>query len=91
MAEMNLNTTHSPGLSPEMKTFYEKTLLKEARPNLVHAQFGQKRNIPKNGGKTVEFRGYTALPKTLIPLAEGVTPNGSSLNMKTLPGKHLTV
>lgn len=84
MPEMNLNTTYSPGLSPEMKTFYDKTLLKEARPNLVHAQMGQKRNIPKNGGKTIEFRGYTALPKTLIPLAEGVTPNGSSLNVKTI-------
>lgn len=84
MPEMNLNTTYSPGLSPEMKIFYDKTLLKEARPNLVHAQFGQKRNIPKNGGKTIEFRGYTALPKTLIPLTEGVTPNGSSLNMKTI-------
>ncbi len=84
MANMNLNTTQSPGLSPEMKTFYDKTLLKEARPNLVHAQLGQKRNIPKNGGKTIEFRGYTALPKTLIPLAEGVTPNGSSLNVKTI-------
>lgn len=84
MADMNLNTTYSPGLSPEMKTFYDKTLLKEARPNLVHAQMGQKRNIPKNGGKTIEFRGYTALPKTLVPLAEGVTPNGSSLNVKTI-------
>lgn len=84
MGEMNLNTTYSPGLSPEMKTFYDKTLLKEARPNLVHAQMGQKRNIPKNGGKTIEFRGYTALPKTLVPLAEGVTPNGSSLNVKTI-------
>lgn len=84
MAEMNLNTTYSPGLSPELKTFYDKTLLKEARPNLVHAQLGQKRNIPKNGGKTIEFRGYTALPKTLVPLAEGVTPNGSSLNVKTI-------
>ena len=53
MANMNLNTTQSPGLSPEMKTFYDKTLLKEARPNLVHAQLGQKRNIPTNGGKTI--------------------------------------
>lgn len=84
MANMNLNTTLSPGLSPEMKTFYDKQLLMRATPNLVHAQFGQKKNIPKNGGKTIEFRGYTSLPKTLIPLTEGVTPDGSSMNVKTI-------
>lgn len=46
-------------LSPEMKTFYEKVLLKNLKPNLVHAQFGQKKNIPKNGGKTIEFRRFS--------------------------------
>ena len=43
-------------LSAEMKTFYDKTLITLASPNLVHAQFGQKRPIPKKGGKTIEFR-----------------------------------
>ena len=72
-------------LSPEMKTFYDKALLKFAKPNLVHDQFAQKRNIPKNGGKTIEFRRYSQLPKALTPLTEGVTPDGQNLNVTTVP------
>lgn len=71
-------------LSPEMKIFYDKALLKFARPNLVHDQFAQKRNIPKNGGKTIEFRKYSQLPKALTPLTEGVTPDGQNLNVTTV-------
>ena len=50
-------------LSAEMKTFYDMTLIDEAGPRLVHDQFGQKRPIPKNGGKTIEFRKFTPLAK----------------------------
>lgn len=78
------NTVGSNDLSPEMKTFYDKALLKFAKPNLVHDQFAQKRNIPKNGGKTIEFRRYSQLPKALTALTEGVTPNGQNLNVTTL-------
>ena len=42
---------HNGGLSAEMKTFYDKTLIELATPNLVHMQFGQKRPIPPHGGK----------------------------------------
>lgn len=78
------NTQGSNDLSPEMKTFYDKALLKFAKPNLVHDQFAQKRNIPKNGGKTIEFRRYSQLPKALTPLTEGVTPTGQNLNVTTV-------
>lgn len=78
------NTVGSNDLSPEMKTFYDKALLKFAKPNLVHDQFAQKRNIPKNGGKTIEFRRYSQLPKAMTPLTEGVTPTGQNLNVTTL-------
>lgn len=78
------NTVGSNDLSPEMKTFYDKALLKFAKPNLVHDQFAQKRNIPKNGGKTIEFRKYSQLPKALTPLTEGVTPDGQNLNVATV-------
>lgn len=78
------NTVGSNDLSPEMKTFYDKALLKFARPNLVHDQFAQKRNIPKNGGKTIEFRRYSQLPKALTALTEGVTPDGQNLNVTTV-------
>ena len=78
------NTVGSNDLSPEMKTFYDKALLRFARPNLVHDQFAQKRNIPKNGGKTIEFRRYSQLPKALTALTEGVTPDGQNLNVTTV-------
>jgi N4-gp56 family major capsid protein len=82
---MNGQSPYTNDLSPEMKTFYDKALLKFAKPNLVHDQFAQKRNIPKNGGKTIEFRKYSQLPKALTPLVEGVTPTGQNLNVTTLP------
>lgn len=83
-AEMNTNTTLSPGLSAENKTFYDKTLLVEAQPLLVHDQFAQKRPIPKNGGKKIEFRKFASLPKALTPLTEGVTPDGKSLSVTAI-------
>ena len=80
----NTNITADMGLSAENKTFYDKTLIQEASPNLIHDQFGQKRPIPKNGGKKIEFRKYASLPKALQPLTEGVTPDGKKLSVTTV-------
>ena len=79
-------TTKGSGndLSPEMKTFYDKTLIDEAEPNLVHDQFGQERDIPRNGGKTIEFRKFSSLPKATTPITEGVTPVGNKLNVTAI-------
>ena len=84
LMSQNMNATTSSGLSPENKTFYDKVLLRDAKPNLVHDQFAQKRNIPKNGGKTIEFRKFASLPKALTPLTEGVTPDGSLLDVTAI-------
>ena len=83
-AEMNTNLTSSAGLTDEMKTYYSDYLIDNAIPKLVHDQFGQKHPIPKNGGKTIEFRKYSPLPKLTTPISEGVTPDGQSLNMSTI-------
>lgn len=77
----NTQTTATAGLSVEMKEFYSKYLVKVSQPKLVHSQWAQKHPIPKNGGKVIEFRRYTKLPKALTPLTEGVTPTGRSLSM----------
>lgn len=71
------------GLSADNKIYYSNFLIDNAEPELVHYQFGQKRPIPKNGGKTVEFRRYSALPKANTPLTEGVTPAGTGMNITT--------
>ena len=76
------NTTISTAESTySNKTFYDRALLEIARTRLVHANYGQKRSIPRNSGKRVEFRRYelfTPDTKALV-LEEGVTPAGQSL------------
>ncbi len=78
-------------LSPEMKTYYSDYLIDLVEPELIHDQFGQKHPIPKNGGKTIEFRKYENLTregKELLPgdlkLVEGVTPDGQDLEVTTI-------
>lgn len=78
------NTTTATGMAVEMKTFYDRTLIENAEPELVHDQWAQTRDIPKNGGKTIEFRKYDQLPKALTPLTEGVTPEGQEMKVTKL-------
>lgn len=80
----NGTVTDPNSLSPEMKTFYGKTLITLAGANLIHEQFGQKRPVPKNGGKTIEFRRFSKLPKALNAITEGVTPAGNKLNVSAV-------
>ncbi|MBQ5667130.1 MAG: N4-gp56 family major capsid protein [Oscillospiraceae bacterium] len=81
---MNTNVTGDSGLSVENKTFYDKNLIQEAQAELVHDQFAQKRPIPKNGGKKIEFRKFGSLPKATTPLTEGVTPDGKKLSVTSI-------
>ena len=85
---MNANNGGAPvstgDLSAEMKTFYDKMLITLAGPRLVHDQFGQKRPIPKNGGRNIEFRRFSKLPKALKPITEGVTPAGNKLKVSAI-------
>lgn len=77
----DVQTTTSEGLSAEMKTFYDMTLIDEAAPVLIHDQFGQKRPIPQGSGKTIEFRKFAPLEKAITPLTEGVTPAGKQMEV----------
>ena len=79
--DLNVNTTTDAGLSVEMKTYYSDYLIDLAEAQLVHDQFGQKHPIPQNGGKTIEFRQYNALPEQTSALTEGVTPDGQSISV----------
>ncbi len=64
------------------KQFYDKKLLETARTRLVHAEFGQKRSIPRHGGKRVEFRKYDLFTPDVagLTLEEGITPAGQVLS-----------
>lgn len=70
-------------LSPTMKTFYDTQLLENARPELVHAQFAGKQALPRNHGKTVEWRKWNTL-KDADELTEGVIPTGQKMGQTSM-------
>ena len=76
--------TAAQDLTPEMKTFYDKVLIRLAEPALIHDQFGQKRPIPAGNGKTIEFRKFNALPKITTELVEGITPDGQNYGVTAI-------
>lgn len=78
------NTNVTTELSVEMKTYYDNRLIDLAQPLLVHDQFGQKRPIPRNSGKTIEFRKFAPLAKATTELTEGVTPDGKKLSVSAI-------
>ena len=79
-----LNVQVSADNPASIRAFYDKNLVLHTKPVLVHSQFGQKRNIPKNGGKRIVFRKLSPLPKATTPLTEGVTPNGNDMTWSTV-------
>ncbi len=93
---LNTNTTlhdgKTPGyadrdLSPTMKTFYNTSLLENARNEHYYNQFGKKQPLPKNGGNKVEWRKFETYAPALTPLTEGVTPDGNAVNMVSIEKK----
>lgn len=78
-ADVNpINVTTQESLSPTMKTFYDTTLLENAREQMVFTQFGKKQ--PLHGNK-VEWRKFNTFEKALTPLTEGVIPSGKTFGM----------
>lgn len=75
----NLNYTYSPGVAPAVTQFYERTLLENMKPEMVHSRDAQRRTLPLNNGKRVQFRRFTPFAAITTPLAEGVTPAGQTL------------
>lgn len=73
-----VNVTTQASMSPTMKTFYDTTLLENARETMVFTQFGEKQ--PLRGNK-VEWRKYNTFAKALTPLQEGVIPTGQTFGM----------
>lgn len=76
-----LNTTATAGLSPTVQNYYDKKLIRDMKPRLVHYQYGQKRPIPRGSGKTVNFRKMTPFAPITTALGEGVVPPGQEMAM----------
>lgn len=77
----NINKTTSAGVAPSVVQYYERTLLENMKPEMVHARDGQKKTLPEHNGKRVQFRRFTPFDAVTTPLAEGVTPDGQELTM----------
>lgn len=73
-----INVTTQTTMSPTMKTFYDTTLLENAREEMIFTQFGKK--TPMKGNK-VEWRKFNTFAKALTPLTEGVIPTGKTFGM----------
>jgi N4-gp56 family major capsid protein len=67
-----------------MKTFYDTTLLENAREAMVFTQFGEKQ--PMKGNK-IEWRKFNTFAKALTPLEEGVVPTGQTFGMTKIEGE----
>lgn len=81
----NANLTTSGGIAATAaKQFYDRRLLENMKPLLVHNQFAQKRPMPAHNGKTVEFRRWTPFGPLTEPLSEGEPPEGQTLDMSSL-------
>lgn len=73
--------TTTSDIPEDIKEYYNKKLLENAEPALVHEQFAQLSPIPKGEGKRIRWRRYAKLPKATTALTEGQTPAGSKLSM----------
>lgn len=72
-------------LSPTMKTYYDTELLENAKPDMIFAQLAMKQDLPRNRGKTVEWRKWNTLPNA-DELKEGVIPTGRIMGQTYLTG-----
>lgn len=81
---MAVQVSTQSSLAPEFQTYYDRVLLEALWPNFVHGKFGQKRPIPKNNGKTIQFRKFSKLTPATTPLTEGTTPAGNSLEVTAI-------
>ena len=71
-------------MAPTMKTYYDTELLENARTKLIYTQLGKKQALPKNHGKTVEWRKFNTFAPATTPLAEGVIPTGKQFGMTSI-------
>jgi len=78
---MNLQKTTSEGAAPLFAPVLNRHILTEAKPSLIHQQFGQRVSVPKGQGKSVVWDKISPLPKAKKPLEEGVTPKGSTIQI----------
>ena len=66
-------------LAPAIQEYYNRVLLKNARPLLTYALFGQKKPMPAGTGTQIKFSRYNDFAPATTPITEGVTPIGGTM------------
>lgn len=78
---MTMDLLGVAGMSVGMKQYYSKLLLERALPNFVHNQWGLKTGIPRNGGRSIEWRRYDRPSAATTALTEGTPPSETQLTI----------
>lgn len=78
--------TTTSSVAYTIKEYWERSLLRDAEPNFVHAQAGDKYTIPEGLGDTIEWRKFSEIAIPADALTEGVTPDGSSVTITHIVG-----
>ena len=78
------NVASQNQLSAEDKTFYERALLERLLPQLNFYKDATKKKLPKNQGRTINFRRFNSLTAPGSSLTEGVTPDGNNLDISVI-------
>lgn len=76
-----LQNTTTADMSVTMKTFYDTSLLENAREAMVFTQLGEKQPMK---GNTIEWRKFNTFDKAMTPLTEGVVPTGKTFGMTAI-------
>ena len=83
---LHLNTTSSQGIQPLYQPVLNRHLISSAKSEMIHHQFGQKAKMEKGKGKIVAWDKMSPLPLAKTPLTEGITPEGTSMNISRVTG-----
>lgn len=78
--------TDTTAVSAGVNNFYDRVMLKAARPLLVHLRWGQVKPLPRNNSLVIKFRRYGLLTANTVALSEGVTPSGTALSVTDITG-----
>lgn len=73
----NINLSSSSGVKPSLIEYYERTILDNAKPELLHVKDAQKRFVPKNNGRTVHCSAHVAFCGNYHAFAGGRNPERS--------------
>ena len=81
---MAMDLLGTAGMTNSMKQLYARALLERAKPNFVHMGYGRKDGIPRNGGRSIEWRRYERPSAATTALTEGTPPAETQLTVSNV-------